>query len=134
MSQPIPSEVLEYERFVDTLRVTKNDLLAQLKAGVEAAQNVCSHWETGELAKAVRDLSAWMERACMAAGKAEDTFAAELPRIITVTIEGGLVQDVTGVPHGYELHVEDHDEGDETQPQWNADKECFITIYEGDAA
>jgi len=53
------------------------------------------------------------------------------PKIITVTIQGGLVQDVTGVPKGYELHVEDHDEGDESHPAWNAEKECFVTIYEG---
>jgi hypothetical protein len=56
---------------------------------------------------------------------------SQSPKIITVTIEGGIVQDVTGIPAGYELHVEDHDEGDESHPAWNADKKCFVTIYEG---
>jgi hypothetical protein len=49
------------------------------------------------------------------------------PRIITVIIEGGIVQDVTGILTGYELH----DEGDESHPSWDAEKECFVTIYEG---
>jgi len=53
--------------------------------------------------------------------------------VITVTIEGGLVQEVTGIPNGYELHVEDHDEGDETQPQYDPEKGCFVTVYEGGA-
>jgi hypothetical protein len=52
---------------------------------------------------------------------------------ITVTIEGGIVQDVTGIPAGYELHVEDHDESDESHTSWSVEKECFVTVYEGDA-
>ena len=54
-------------------------------------------------------------------------------KIITVTIEGGIVQDVTGVPSGYELHVEDHDDGDTSHPSWNEGKQCFITIFDGEA-
>jgi hypothetical protein len=54
-------------------------------------------------------------------------------KIITVRVEGGLVQDVTGVPEGYELHIEDYDYGDDSNPNWNAEKECFVTIYEGGA-
>jgi hypothetical protein len=52
-------------------------------------------------------------------------------KIITIHLEGGLIQDVTGVPQGYELHVEDHDEGDTSHPSWDAEKQCFVTIYEG---
>jgi hypothetical protein len=55
-------------------------------------------------------------------------------RLITVTIEGGIVQDVTGLPQGYELHVEDHDEGDTSHPSWDAQKRCFVTIFDGGAA
>jgi hypothetical protein len=53
--------------------------------------------------------------------------------IITVRVEGGLVQDVTGVPAGYELRVEDYDGDDTSHPSWDAEKECFVTIYEGAA-
>jgi hypothetical protein len=53
------------------------------------------------------------------------------PKIITIRVEGGLVQDVSGVPAGYELHVEDYDEGDESHPAWNPGKSCFVTIYGG---
>jgi hypothetical protein len=56
------------------------------------------------------------------------------PRLITVIIEGGIVQDVTGIPSGYELHVEDHDDGDTSHPSWNEGKQCFITIFDGDEA
>jgi hypothetical protein len=57
-----------------------------------------------------------------------------MPRnIITITVEGGIVQDVTGLPEGYELHVEDYDGGDPTYPSWDADKNCFVTIYDGGA-
>ena len=52
-------------------------------------------------------------------------------KIITVTVEGGLVQDVTGVPEGYELHVEDYDADDTSHPSWNVEKQCGVTIYDG---
>jgi len=53
---------------------------------------------------------------------------------ITIRIEDGLVQDVTGIPAGYELRVEDHDWNDTSHPAWDAEKECFITVYDGGAA
>ena len=52
------------------------------------------------------------------------------PRIITVRVEGGLVQEVSGVPEGYELRVEDYDQGDTDHASWNPEKRCFVTIYE----
>jgi len=57
-----------------------------------------------------------------------------MSKIIVVHLEGGMVQDVSGVPAGYELHVEDYDVGDDTQSQWNAEKQCFLTVYEGGEA
>lgn len=51
---------------------------------------------------------------------------------ITVMIEGGLVQAVTGIPAGFEVHIEDCDEGDTSHPSWDAEKACFVTVYEGD--
>jgi hypothetical protein len=50
-------------------------------------------------------------------------------KIITIRVEGGLVQEVTGIPAGYEVHVQDYDDGDESHPAWNADKGCFVEIY-----
>jgi hypothetical protein len=52
-------------------------------------------------------------------------------RIITVRVQGGLVQEVSGIPAGCELRVEDHDDGDRDHPSWNPNKGCFVTIYEG---
>jgi hypothetical protein len=57
----------------------------------------------------------------------------QLTKTITVKVEGGLVQDVGGVPRGYELRVEDYDGDDTSHPAWDADKECFVTIYDGGA-
>jgi hypothetical protein len=54
-------------------------------------------------------------------------------RIIIVHVEGGLVQEVRGVPEGYELHVHDYDEGDTSHPSWDEDKGCFVTVYEAAA-
>jgi len=54
-------------------------------------------------------------------------------KTITVRVEGGLVCDVDGVPAGYELRVEDYDHADNSHPAWDADKECFVTVYDGGA-
>jgi hypothetical protein len=53
------------------------------------------------------------------------------PKIITVKINRGLIEDVTGLPKGYELHVLDHDGDDTAHPSWDAEKGCFVTIYDG---
>jgi hypothetical protein len=53
---------------------------------------------------------------------------------ITVVLEGGIVQDVTGLPAGYELRVEDHDEGDADHHSWDEEKKCFVTIFDGEEA
>ena len=50
------------------------------------------------------------------------------PKIINVKIHRGLIEDVTGIPEGYELHVEDYDGDDTAHPAWDAKKECFVTI------
>jgi hypothetical protein len=65
---------------------------------------------------------------CVQAPKRKQT------KIITIRLEGGMVTDVDGVPAGYALHVEDYDYGDDSNPNWDAEKECFVTIYEGGAA
>ena len=53
------------------------------------------------------------------------------PTNITIQIHRGLITDVSGLPSGYALHVEDYDMDDEAHPQWDAEKECIVTVYEG---
>jgi hypothetical protein len=50
---------------------------------------------------------------------------------ITVTVQGGMVQEVAGIPPGWKIRVEDYDHPDDTQPTWDAEKQCFVTLYEG---
>jgi hypothetical protein len=52
-------------------------------------------------------------------------------RIITVQVKGGLIQDVTGLPPGCDLSVEDYDVQNPGDDSWDAEKECVVTIYEG---
>jgi hypothetical protein len=68
------------------------------------------------------------------ASAAGGAVTSEPTKTITVRIEGGLVQDVTGVPEGCELRVEDYDGDDTSHPAWDADNGCFLTIYDGGAA
>jgi hypothetical protein len=53
--------------------------------------------------------------------------------IITVHGEGGLVQDVNGIPAGYEVRVEDYDVHNPCDDSWDAEKECVVTVFEGRA-
>ena len=131
MSQPLPSETLDYERYVDGLRKANAAMAAAIRAMIEAGDGLIAAIDgsTDQFEPETAEFST-------AVSAAEKTLpdsdpVAAVPKIITVTIEGGLVQDVTGVPQGYELHVEDHDQGDESHPQWDAEKECFVTLYEG---
>ena len=53
--------------------------------------------------------------------------------IITVHVEGGLVQHVNGIPAGYELRVEDYDVHNPGDDSWDAEKECVVIVFEGGA-
>ena len=53
------------------------------------------------------------------------------PTIITIQIHRGLITDVSDLPEGFELRVEDYDMDDEAHPQWDAEKGCIVTVYEG---
>jgi hypothetical protein len=53
------------------------------------------------------------------------------PQNIVLTIRYGLIDEVTGIPAGYELRVEDYDGDDASHPAWNAEKECFVTVFDG---
>lgn len=61
-----------------------------------------------------------------------NSLPASRPGIITIQIHRGLMTDVSGLPRGYELHVEDYDVDDTAHPEWNAEKECVVNVYEGD--
>lgn len=136
MSEPIPSETLDYERYVDSLRDHNVRMLKALRLAestlasfyrIQYAQGISKVGDGADnwVLNIVRDAIAGADRSAI---------GSSAPKIITVRIEDGLVQDVTGVPAGYALHVEDYDGEDTSHPSWNAEKECFVTIYDGDAA
>ncbi len=54
-------------------------------------------------------------------------------RFITVSVKGGLVQEVTGLPPGCELRVEDYDVQNPGDDSWDTEKECVVIVYEGGA-
>jgi hypothetical protein len=134
MSQPIPSETIEYERFVGNLRAENALMRTALQKLIAKADDIIAAIDgtTGQFEPEVAALGS-------ATSEAErllkhHSCSAEGPKPITVHIEGGMVQDVSDVPNGYELHVEDHDIHDEEHPQWDAEKECIVTVHEGGAA
>jgi hypothetical protein len=55
------------------------------------------------------------------------------PTIITIKIKRGLMQEVTAIPEGHKLRVEDYDGDDISHPEWDAEKECLVTVYDGGA-
>jgi hypothetical protein len=136
MTQPIPSETIEYERYVDGLRRTSADLVEALERylDVRPAFRLKPIGAPGSAARQEQSDSIAAEdfaRAVLA--KAQGNRLSPL-KTITVHLEGGLVHDVTGIPAGYEVRVEDHDEGDTSHPSWDAEKGCFVTVFGGEGA
>jgi hypothetical protein len=131
MSKPSSSESLQYERYVDGLRQANAAMAAAIRNMIDAGDDLIAAIDgsTDQFEPETAAFSA----AVSAAEKTLPDFEqiSATTKVITVTIEGGTVQDVTGVPKGYELHVEDRDDGDESHPSWDAEKECFVSIYEG---
>jgi hypothetical protein len=125
MSQPIPQETIEYERYVDGLRREN----AELK---EFAEYIANHLLSLSLSLKPGSFGLAAIAKYHALSKS-NRIASSAPKPITVHVEGGLVQDVTGIPAGYELRVEDYDHADDSHPAWNAEKECFVTVYDGGA-
>jgi hypothetical protein len=120
MSQHIPQESLDYERYVDRLRRSNARMLAVLKDMRAELQTLFDEdYDYMEIDAAI--------------AHAERIATSAPTRTITVRVEGGMVADVDGVPAGYELRVEDFDHADDSHPAWNAEKECFVTIYDGGA-
>jgi hypothetical protein len=162
VTQPIPKESLDYERFVDGLRLqiqTMQRLAAAREKQFAAARKECDslrgsnaamrealhqarEYISGEVDVVDGHYGAPDPNAAMqlaqeidaAVALAEQTGTKAQSKTITVHLEGGLVQDVTGIPAGYEVHVHDHDEGDTSHPSWDEEKRCFVTVYGGDGA
>ena len=142
MTQPMPSETLDYERYVDGLRGNNAELLAALtdllgdRPSVQGG--ICQHCGRDYIGDILEgdcpsdDCPSYEARALIAKAGG-NAVSPHPPKTITVHIEGGLVQDVTGIPSGYEVRVEDYDCQDPTDDSWEAEKECAVTVYEGGA-
>jgi len=128
MTQPISSETIDYERHMDGLRRTNAQMLTALK-------DIILWAERHGLAKADLITGGRAEVPVITNARTAVALAEEVPTsaasTITVHVEGGMVADVTGIPAGYEVRVEDYDEGDASHPAWNPQKECFVTVYDG---
>jgi hypothetical protein len=134
MIQHIPPETIEYERFVNGLRKANAAMAAAIRNMIDAGDGLIAAID-GSTDQFEPDTAAFSA----AVSAAEKTLSepATQPagsKTITVTVEGGLVQDVTGIPEGYELHVEDHDDSDTSHPSWDPEKKCFVAIYVGGEA
>ena len=131
MTQPIPSETLDSERYVGGLRAANAKTLTALKDIILWAER---HGLTkAELITGGQAEVPVITNARAAVAVAE---ALGLPKshvAITIHVEGGLVQDVTGIPAGVEVRVEDRDgDGDTSHSSWDEEKGCFVTAYGGD--
>ena len=139
MSQRIPSETIECERYVDALRESNSEMLAALKDLLGDRSSVqggiCQHCGRDYIGDVLEgdcpsdDCPSYAARAIIA--KSEATTPLTAAKTVTLHIKGGLVQDVTGVPDGDELRLEDYDSDDTSHPSWDAQKQCVVTIYEG---
>lgn len=126
MTQPLPSETIEYERHVDGLRQRHAELLKAFR-DYFSVPVLSDPRHEAEFIRATRNAHEILSRA-------EGIVPSPTPegRAITIHLEGGLVQDVTGIPPGVEVHVADYDRHDETHPSWNSEYECHVTVYGGD--
>jgi hypothetical protein len=120
MTQPIPSETIEYERYVDGLRMNNAAMADALKVAIRHGKK---HNEEYHHITSPEQLSDWE-------ALIEDKAS---PKAITIHVEGGLVQDVTGIPVGYQVRVEDYDVHNPGDDLWDSEKQCVVTVYEGGA-
>ena len=115
---------LNYERYVDGLRLENVELK-------EFAEYIANHLLSLSLSLKPGSWGLAALAKYHALSKSNRITSSVPSKIITVTIEGGLVQDVAGVPAGFELRIEDHDGDDTSHPAWDEQKECFVTVYDG---
>lgn len=135
MTQPISSENLAHEEYVDGLRQANAAMLKALRMAESTLASFYRIQYAQGISKMADGADNWVLNIVRdaIAGAHGSALGSSAPQIITVRVEGGLVQDVTGIPAGYALHVEDYDGEDTSHPAWNAEKECFVTIYDGGA-
>jgi len=149
MTQPLPSETLEYERYVDGLRRSHGLLLTALQYMVSWAERhdltraalinggqaevpvITIARDAITSAQAVNASPVSAKTITLSVKQGIITAPDGVPQTITIHVESGMVQDVTGVPAGYELRVEDYDVQDPGDDSWDAEKECAVTVYEG---
>ena len=138
MNQPIPSETIEYEQYVDGLRRSNADMHAALKDLLgdrpSVQGGICQHCGRDYIGDILEgdcpsdDCPSFLAREII--HRAEPATVSPT-KTITIHIEGGLVQDVTGIPTGFELRIEDYDVQDPGDDSWDAKKECVVTVYAG---
>lgn len=139
MTQPIPPETIEYERYVDGLRRSNADLLEFAKRALQIAISrkttlhlACACIEGMSLPDNI-EFPEWVHDGMDLLTRTNGAAQTTPPKPITVHVEGRLVQDVTGIPAGYEVRVEDRDDdGDTSHPSWDEEKGCFVAVYGGD--
>jgi hypothetical protein len=129
MSQPLPPETIDYERFVDGLRKVNAEMVRALE--LHHASHVA--FEHGDDVESKKQYALAVEATRSIVRESNGVVKSQTSsKTIVVHVEGGLVQDVIGIPAGCEVRVEDHDEGDTSHPSWDAEKECFVTVYGGE--
>jgi hypothetical protein len=131
MTHPLPSETIEYERYVDGLRRSNAELTEALTASnhlMEVATDTLL-LPDAMAHKAIKRQQV-KNRGVLANTNTVTTSPAA--KAITIHVEGGMVADVTGIPAGYEVRVEDYDVQNPGDDSWDAEKGCAVTVYGGD--
>jgi hypothetical protein len=129
MTHPLPLETIKYERRSNVLiRIALQRLISKADDIISAIDGTTDQFEpeTAALSSATSEAQRLLSES--------ENGRPESSKTIALRIEGGLVADVTGIPAGYELRVEDYDVQDPGDDSWDAEKECAVTDYGGDSA
>jgi len=129
MTHPLPLETIKYERRSNALiRIALQRLISKADDIISAIDGTTDQFEpeTAALSSATSEAQRLLSES--------ENGRPESSKTIALRIEGGLVADVTGIPAGYELRVEDYDVQDPGDDSWDAEKECAVTVYGGDSA
>ena len=117
------------EQYVDGLRKAN----AELKA---FADYVAKDLIYAEYSQYLGQWGVDLLRRYRALTKPANSSASQAPaNTITIQLKDYWVHEVTGIPAGYQVRVEDYrdeDEGDKSHPSWDAEKECYVTILGGE--
>jgi hypothetical protein len=119
----LPSETLEYERYVDGLRRSNAQLTKVMRKAWKAIAADLGMIRSPKTICLLSEMDALIARA-----KDGGPIPVE-PKTITVHLEEGRVMAVNGVPHGVEVHIEDYDHTVGCGPYWDEKKGCDVTVY-----